>query len=96
MTDLKEKLPFSKHKRKKKEEMLRIEQLQKLLEETGGDVDPETVVSLYMPHRRRKLFADAIFHPGGHLQLFVYAIHTFDLPGDIFVITIRKITNYSK
>ena len=60
MTDLKEKLPFSKHKRKKKEEMLRIEQLQKLLEETGGDVDPETVVSLYMPHRRRKLFADAI------------------------------------
>ena len=60
MTDLKEKLPFSKHKRKKKEEMLRIEELQKLLEETGGDVDPETVVSLYMPHRRRKLFADAI------------------------------------
>ena len=60
MTDLKEKLPLSKHKRKKKEEMLRIEELQKLLEETGGDVDPETVVSLYMPHRRRKLFADAI------------------------------------
>ena len=60
MTDLKEKLPFSKHRRKKKEEMLRIEQLQKLLEETGGNVDPETVVSLYMPHRRRKLFADAI------------------------------------
>ena len=59
MTNLKEKLPLSKHKRKKKEEMLRIEQLQKLLEETGGDVDPETVVSLYMPHRRRKLFADA-------------------------------------
>ena len=60
MTNLKEKLPFSGHKRKKKEEMLRIEELQKLLEETGGDVDPDTVVSMYMPHRRRKLFADAL------------------------------------
>lgn len=59
MTDLREKLPFL-GKKKKKEELLRIEELEKLLERSGGDVDPDTLVSMYMPHRRRKLFADAI------------------------------------
>ena len=34
--------------------MLRIEELEKILEESGSDVDPETIVSMYMPRRRLK------------------------------------------
>lgn len=45
---------------------------------------------------RWQLLADVILHSGGHLQLLVYAVHAFDSPGDIFVITIRKITNCNK
>lgn len=34
--------------------MLRIEELEKILAESGGDLDPETIVSMYMPRRRLK------------------------------------------
>ena len=34
--------------------MLRIEELEKVLAETGSDMDPETIVSMYMPRRRLK------------------------------------------
>lgn len=44
----------------KKRDMMRIEALEKLMQETGGDVDPDTIVSMYFPHRRRKLLAAAL------------------------------------
>ena len=51
---------FRRKKKKKDEEMLRIEQLEKLMAETGGDVDPDTLISMYVPHRRRKRLAAAL------------------------------------
>ena len=49
-----------KKRRQKKRDMMRIEALEKLMQETGGDVDPDTIVSMYFPHRRRKLLAAAL------------------------------------
>ena len=51
---------FRRKKKRKDEEMLRIEELEKLMADTGGEVDPETLVSMYMPHRRRKMLAAAL------------------------------------
>lgn len=47
-------------KRGKEKDLMRIEELEKLMAETGGDVDPDTVVSMYMPRRRRKLLAASL------------------------------------
>ena len=60
MIEEKEKKSLFRRKKKKTEAMLRIEELEKLMAETGGEVDPETYVSLYVPHRRRKLLAAAL------------------------------------
>ena len=60
MIEEKEKKSLFRRKKKKTEEMLRIEQLEKLMAETGGDVDPDTLVSMYVPHRRRKRLAAAL------------------------------------
>lgn len=60
MIEEKEKKSLFRRKKKKTEAMLRIEELEKLMAENGGDVDPETFVSLYVPHRRRKLLAAAL------------------------------------
>ena len=55
------KKPRKQKKRKQKDSgYLRIEELEKLMELTGGQIDPETVVSMYMPHRKRKLMAAAL------------------------------------
>ena len=35
-----------KKRRQKKRDMMRIEALEKLMQETGGDVDPDTIVSM--------------------------------------------------
>ncbi|MDY3224501.1 MAG: hypothetical protein SOW84_01325 [Candidatus Faecousia sp.] len=60
MMEQKEKKSRFHRKKKKDEELLRIEELEKLLADTGGNVDPDTVVSMYMPHRRRRLFGAAL------------------------------------
>ena len=36
--------------------LIRIEELERIMAEYGDDVDPETIVSMYMPRRRAKLF----------------------------------------
>lgn len=36
--------------------IIRIEDLEKIMGEYGEDVDPETIVSMYMPHRRARQF----------------------------------------
>lgn len=50
-------------KRKQKQsdsQIIRIEELEKLMGELGEDVDPETIVSMYMPRRRAKRFGAAL------------------------------------
>ena len=60
MIEEKEKKSRFRRKKKKAHEMLRIEELEKLMADTGGEVDPDTLISMYMPHRKRKLFAAAL------------------------------------
>ncbi|NCC07625.1 MAG: hypothetical protein EOM30_06180 [Clostridia bacterium] len=51
-----------KGKRKKtgKNQVLRIEDLEDALANADSDIDPETVISMYMPHRRAKRLAAAL------------------------------------
>mgnify|MGYP004569077455 CR=1 FL=1 len=42
------------------EQLIRIEELEALLEKEGGDVDPEKIVSMYRPHRRRRQIGAAL------------------------------------
>ena len=60
MIEEKEKKSLFRRKKKKSEEILRIEELERLMAETGGEVDPDTLISMYMPHRKRKLLAAAL------------------------------------
>lgn len=49
--------------RKKKsdtEQLIRIEELEELLAKEGGDVDPEKIVSMYRPHRKRRQIGAAL------------------------------------
>ena len=43
-----------------KEQILRIEELEELMRQTGGDVDPEKIVSMYVPHRKRRRIGAAL------------------------------------
>ena len=61
-------------RRRKKEEkgIVRIEELEKLMGELGEDVDPETIVSMYMPRRRARRFGAALLRLDKlHLWLLV-------------------------
>lgn len=42
------------------EQIIRIEELERIMGELGEDVDPETIVSMYMPRRRAKKFGAAL------------------------------------
>ena len=51
----------SKRKRRgEKDEIVRIEELEELLSKHGDEVDPETIVSMYMPHRKRRKLGAAL------------------------------------
>lgn len=41
-------------KKSSTDQLIRIEELEELLRKEGGDVDPEKIVSMYQPHRRRR------------------------------------------
>lgn len=47
-------------RKREQEQIIRIEELEKLMGEMGEDVDPETIVSMYMPRRRAKQFGAAL------------------------------------
>lgn len=47
-------------KKKDAEQIVRIEEVEKLMEKYGDDVDPETIVSMYIPHRRPKRIGAAL------------------------------------
>lgn len=49
-----------KNRKKKSDQIVRIEDLEDMLEKYGDDVDPETIVSMYMPHRRPKRIGAAL------------------------------------
>lgn len=63
-----EELKTEKKKKKKKrfgrkkqnDQIVRIEELEKMMEKYGDDIDPEDIVSMYIPHRRRKKIGAAL------------------------------------
>ena len=46
--------------RKKDDQIIRIEELEKMMGEMGEDVDEKTIVSMYMPHRRARKYGAAL------------------------------------
>lgn len=49
-----------KRQRRSTDQLVRIEQLEKIMEEQGDDVDTEAIVSMYMPARRAKRLGAAL------------------------------------
>lgn len=48
------------HRKKKKDQIIRIEELEEIMSQYGDDVDPEDIVSMYMPHRKRRRIGAAL------------------------------------
>lgn len=44
------------------DQLIRIEELEDLLQKQEGEVDPEKIVSMYRPHRRRRQIGAALLH----------------------------------
>ena len=49
-----------KKSKKKSDQIIRIEELEEIIEKCGDDVDPETIVSMYVPHRQPKRLGAAL------------------------------------
>ena len=49
-----------KKSKKKSDQIIRIEELEEIIEKYGDDVDPETIVSMYVPHRQPKRLGAAL------------------------------------
>ena len=49
-----------KKNKKKSDQIIRIEELEEIIEKYGDDVDPETIVSMYVPHRQPKRLGAAL------------------------------------
>ena len=47
-------------RKKQNDQIVRIEELEKMMEKYGDDLDPEDIVSMYIPHRRRKKIGAAL------------------------------------
>ncbi|MGN0395748.1 MAG: hypothetical protein ACI4EF_10310 [Coprococcus sp.] len=47
-------------KRAERDQIIRIQELEELMSKCGDDVDPETIVSMYVPHRRRRQIGAAL------------------------------------
>lgn len=56
----KNKRRFFRKKKADTEQLIRIEELENLLAREGGDVDPEKIVSMYRPHRKRRQIGAAL------------------------------------
>ena len=60
-----DKKPEKKNKRRfrrraETDQLIRIEELEELMRKQGGEVDPEKIVSMYQPHRRRRKIGAAL------------------------------------
>ena len=51
---------FRQSKKVRNDQIIRIEELEELMSKYGDDVDPEAIVSMYVPYRRRKRLASAL------------------------------------
>ena len=51
---------FRRSKKVRNDQIIRIEELEELMSKYGDDVDPEAIVSMYVPYRRRKRLASAL------------------------------------
>lgn len=61
--DGKKKLSILERRRLRKaeqEQLIRIQELEDIMAATGGEIDPETIVSLYVPHRKRRQIGAAL------------------------------------
>ena len=47
-------------RKKQNDQIVRIEELEKMMEKYGDEIDPEDIVSMYIPHRRRKKIGAAL------------------------------------
>ena len=47
-------------KKETSEQIVRIEELEALMQKYGNDMDPETLVSMYLPHRKRRKLGAAL------------------------------------
>ena len=47
-------------RREKEDQIIRIEELEEMMSKYGDDVDPEAIVSMYIPHRKRKRIGAAL------------------------------------
>lgn len=47
-------------KKEASEQIVRIEEIEALMQKYGNDVDPETLVSMYLPHRKRRKLGAAL------------------------------------
>ena len=47
-------------KKEASEQIVRIEELEALMQKYGNDMDPETLVSMYLPHRKRRKLGAAL------------------------------------
>ena len=74
-------------RKKKTDQLLRIEELEKLMEETGGEVDPETLVSMYMPHRKRRLMAAALLRMD---KLFLWLLGLLLAVAALFIVAFMQ------
>lgn len=63
----------SRHSRNNPERYIRIEDLEELMSRQGEDVDPETLVSMYMPHRKRRRIGAALLRMD-KLQLLILGL----------------------
>ena len=94
MIEEKEKKSRFRRKKKKDDEMLRIEELEKLMADTGGEVDPDTLISMYMPQLKRKLFAAALLRnlTDSNTIVCLGALIAAVIVYAIFVVVLRCIT----
>ena len=49
-----------KKSKKANDQIVRIQELEEMLEKSGEDIDPETIVSMYVPHRKPKRIGAAL------------------------------------
>ena len=63
---------MKKSKKSRSDRIVRIEELEDLMEKYGDDVDPEQIVSMYIPHRKGKKIGAALLRMDKlHLALLV-------------------------
>lgn len=84
--------------RKRKSEsgqtIIRVEDLQKLIEKNGGEIDEDTLISMYVPRRNIKRFAKEVLRLD-RLHLLVYGLIALVMLLFIFAFMQEKMGNFT-